>query len=86
MINDIPCNNAPYCISSLSRRVHISSVTASFLSDEFELEPGEGELREDGIRAAGLKTFLIKSVLKAVSIDPITIECVPDPRSRPSLP
>ena len=46
--------------------MHISEVTAKFLSREFELEPGDGDQREDGIRAAGIKTFLVKSVLKPV--------------------
>ncbi len=52
----------------LCRRVHISETTSGFLSGEFDLEPGEGESREDGIRHAGIKTFLIKSVLKPVSV------------------
>jgi len=50
------------------RRVHISATTASFLKGEFELEPGDGESREEGIKRAGIKTFLIKSVVKPVSI------------------
>ena len=46
----------------------MSDRTASFLGEEFELEPGYGETRDDAIKAAGLKTFLIKTVLKQVSI------------------
>ncbi|XP_046574619.1 adenylate cyclase type 3-like [Haliotis rubra] len=45
-------------------RVHISETTKSFLHDEFELERGNGDQREDYIRLLGLKTYLIKSVLK----------------------
>lgn len=51
----------------LFRRVHISEVTSHFLNGEFELEPGDGESREDAIRQAGIKTFLVKSVSKAVN-------------------
>ncbi|XP_067664483.1 adenylate cyclase type 3-like [Haliotis asinina] len=45
-------------------RVHISETTMSFLHDEFELEGGNGDQREDYIRLLGLKTYLVKSVLK----------------------
>ena len=45
----------------------MSDRTASFLGEEFELEPGYGETRDDAIKTAGLKTFLIKKVLKQVS-------------------
>ncbi len=67
------CNNTiiylRLCVSVSSMccsRVHISHVTASYLNGEFELEPGEGEMRDDGIRSAGIKTYLIKSVNKPV--------------------
>ncbi|XP_064651724.1 adenylate cyclase type 3-like [Lineus longissimus] len=45
-------------------RVHISEVTSSFLKGEFELENGDGESREEAIKKAGIKTYLIKSVIK----------------------
>ena len=45
-----------------------------FLNGEFELEAGEGDVREEALRMAGIKTYLIKSVLKPVSIhDRITL-------------
>lgn len=51
----------------ISRRVHISEKTLSFLSGEFEVEPAFGEKREEALRIAGLKTYFIKKVLKPVS-------------------
>ena len=65
----IHCKQKQFTFFFSFRRVHISERTSSFLSGEFDLEPGEGESREDGIRQAGIKTFLIKSVLKPVSIE-----------------
>ena len=55
------------CSHCSFRRVHISEVTSQFLNGEFELEPGDGESREDAIRQAGIKTFLVKSVCKPVN-------------------
>ena len=55
------------CSQCTFRRVHISEVTSQFLNGEFELEPGDGESREDAIRQAGIKTFLVKSVCKLVN-------------------
>ncbi|XP_071958520.1 adenylate cyclase type 3-like [Antedon mediterranea] len=43
-------------------RVHISQATYECLSDEFEVEPGEGETRSDYIKLQNIKTYLIKSV------------------------
>ena len=48
-------------------RVHISSSTATCLMGEFELEHGEGDTREDGIKQAGIKTYLIKRIIKPVN-------------------
>ncbi|XP_041375220.1 adenylate cyclase type 3-like [Gigantopelta aegis] len=45
-------------------RVHISQTTKQFLKDEFELEPGNGDQREDYIRFLGINTYLVKSVLQ----------------------
>ncbi|XP_013418090.1 adenylate cyclase type 3-like [Lingula anatina] len=45
-------------------RVHISQSTADFLDGEFELEPGEGDTREEAIKQAGIKTYLVGTVLK----------------------
>ena len=59
-----PTNDCSQCSF---RRVHISEVTSQFLSGEFELEPGDGESREDALRQAGIKSFLVKSVSKAVN-------------------
>ncbi|KAL3280646.1 hypothetical protein HHI36_003882 [Cryptolaemus montrouzieri] len=50
--------------SGMAGRVHISATTLSFLSGEFEVEPGYGEKREEALRIAGLKTYFIVSVLK----------------------
>ncbi|KAG5865751.1 hypothetical protein JTB14_034129 [Gonioctena quinquepunctata] len=50
--------------SGLPGRVHISDSTLSFLSGEFEVEPGYGEKRDESLRTAGLKTFFIVRVLK----------------------
>lgn len=49
------------------RRVHISEKTYSYLNDEFEVEPGFGEKREEALRLAGIKTFFIVKALKPVS-------------------
>lgn len=52
------------------RRVHISEKTLQCLNGEFEVEPAFGEKREESLRAAGLKTYFIKKVLKPVSKKP----------------
>ena len=49
------------------RRVHISEKTMSFLNGEFEVTDGDGASREEAIRLAGIKTYLIVKVLKPVS-------------------
>ncbi|KAG1693334.1 Adenylate cyclase type 3 [Nymphon striatum] len=48
----------------LPGRVHISEKTLSFMNGEFEVCPGDGETREEAIRLAGIKTYLIVKVLK----------------------
>ncbi|UYV81739.1 ADCY3 [Cordylochernes scorpioides] len=48
----------------LPGRVHISDKTLGFLNGEFEVTPGDGGSREEAIRLAGMKTFLITKVLK----------------------
>ena len=48
----------------LPGRVHISESTSSFLNGEFELEDGLGYQREETIRSANIKTYLIVKVLK----------------------
>ncbi|CAH1175806.1 unnamed protein product [Phaedon cochleariae] len=58
--------------SGLAGRVHISDSTLSFLSGEFEVEPGFGEKRDESLRTAGLKTYFIVRVLKP--FQPITQE------------
>ncbi|KAK7574269.1 hypothetical protein V9T40_011460 [Parthenolecanium corni] len=50
--------------SGLPGRVHISEKTYSYLNDEFEVEPGFGEKREEALRLAGIKTFFIVKALK----------------------
>ncbi|XP_065226865.1 adenylate cyclase type 3 [Planococcus citri] len=50
--------------SGLPGRVHISEKTYSYLNDEFEVEPGYGEKREEALRLAGIKTFFIVKALK----------------------
>lgn len=49
--------------SGKAGRVHISNKTLSFLNGEFEVEPANGERREEALRNAGLKTFFITKVL-----------------------
>ncbi|XP_058795491.1 adenylate cyclase type 3 [Phymastichus coffea] len=46
--------------SGKAGRVHISNVTLSFLNGEFEVEEGFGELREEALAKAGIKTYFIK--------------------------
>ncbi|XP_033108181.1 adenylate cyclase type 3-like [Anneissia japonica] len=43
-------------------RVHISQTTYDCLSDDFEVEPGDGETRSDYIKMQNMKTYLIKPV------------------------
>ncbi|XP_076329995.1 adenylate cyclase type 3-like [Tachypleus tridentatus] len=50
--------------SGLPGRVHISDKTLSFLNDEFEIIPADGASREETIKLAGIKTYLIVGVLK----------------------
>lgn len=45
-------------------KVHISEKTLDFLNGEFEVKDGDGASREEAIRIAGVKTYLIVSVLK----------------------
>ena len=46
----IPCpHDAVNC-----RRIHISAATKDYLDDQFELEDGHGESREDALRLAGV--------------------------------
>lgn len=49
--------------------VHISETTLSFLDGEFEVKDGDGASREEAIRLAGVKTYLIVKVLKEVCHD-----------------
>ncbi|XP_002734095.1 adenylate cyclase type 3 [Saccoglossus kowalevskii] len=42
-------------------RVHISDSTYECLSQDFISEPGDGDLRNDYIKARGIKTYLIKA-------------------------
>lgn len=44
--------------------VHISEKTFSFLNGEFEVKDGDGASREEAIRLAGIKTYLIVSTIK----------------------
>lgn len=53
--------------------VHISEKTYSFLNGEFEVKDGDGASREEAIRLAGVKTYLIVKVLKQVSSLPIPL-------------
>ena len=45
-------------------KVHISEKTYSFLGGEFEVIDGDGASREEAIRLAGIKTYLVTKVLK----------------------
>ncbi|XP_076348180.1 adenylate cyclase type 3-like [Tachypleus tridentatus] len=59
----------------LPGRVHISERTLSFLNDEFEVIRGDGASREEAIKLAGIKTYLIVGVLKpypAGTLDDVT--------------
>ena len=51
------------------RRVHISEATAKALNGQFELEPGDGEERDDYIRNSEIKTFL-------VAVPEVSIICI----------
>lgn len=53
-------------IICVSRRVHISEKTLSFLNGEFEVEPGYGERREEALKMASIKTFFIIKTIKPV--------------------
>ncbi|OXU30600.1 hypothetical protein TSAR_007812 [Trichomalopsis sarcophagae] len=50
--------------SGRAGRVHISNVTLSFLSGEFEVEPAYGEQREEALQKAGITTYFIVKALK----------------------
>ncbi|ESO98551.1 hypothetical protein LOTGIDRAFT_142752, partial [Lottia gigantea] len=50
--------------SGVPGRVHISHKTKNFLTDEFELEPGNGQDRDDVLRMNNIVTYLVKGVLK----------------------
>ncbi|XP_011505214.1 PREDICTED: adenylate cyclase type 3-like [Ceratosolen solmsi marchali] len=50
--------------SGRAGRVHISNVTLSFLSGEFEVEPAYGEKREEALQKAGITTYFIVKALK----------------------
>lgn len=45
-------------------KVHISEKTYSYLDGEFEVIDGDGASREEAIRLAGIKTYLVTKVLK----------------------
>ncbi|OQV23681.1 Adenylate cyclase type 3 [Hypsibius exemplaris] len=45
-------------------RVHISETTYACLNGEFEVVPGNGELRNSEIKASSIKTYIIESVIK----------------------
>ncbi|XP_014672748.1 PREDICTED: adenylate cyclase type 3-like [Priapulus caudatus] len=45
-------------------RVHVSDSTCTFLNGEFQLEDGYGEIRDESIKNAGVRTYLISSVIK----------------------
>ncbi|XP_054157897.1 adenylate cyclase type 3-like [Oppia nitens] len=48
----------------LPGRVHISEKTLSFLNGEFEVEDGDGASRDENLRMAAIKTYLIVRVIK----------------------
>ncbi|XP_076456349.1 adenylate cyclase type 3-like [Babylonia areolata] len=50
--------------SGLPARVHISQATKDQLSDQFELEPGFGQDRDDFLRMENVTSYLVKSILK----------------------
>ncbi|KAF4526184.1 hypothetical protein B566_EDAN001867 [Ephemera danica] len=54
--------------SGMKGRVHISERTLGYLDGHFEVEPGQGEKREEALRLAGIKTFFIVRALKPVSV------------------
>lgn len=53
-------------LSLLFSRVHISNRTLEFLNGQFEVEPGDGDVQEEKLRMAGIKTFFITKVLVPV--------------------
>ena len=54
-----------------SRRVHVSERTLGFLKEEFEVEAGHGEKREEILKIAGIKTYFIVRARKPVSLTKI---------------
>ena len=70
------------------RRVHLSEKTASFLNGEFDLEPGEGDTRDDGIKMANIKTYFVRKVIKPVSFiikyDPLLVGVLRSNNRKPS--
>ncbi|XP_072371597.1 adenylate cyclase type 3 isoform X2 [Scyliorhinus torazame] len=49
-------------------RVHISQSTCNCLNGEFELEPGEGETRNEYLREKEIKTYLVVVPLKSTAV------------------
>ena len=65
-------------------KVHISEKTYSYLNGEFEVIDGDGASREEAIRLAGVKTYLVTKVLKEYpegTLDEVKLSSnVPSPR------
>jgi len=43
----------------ICRRVHISNATACILGDQFQLEDGNGQDRDDYLKEKDVKTYLV---------------------------
>ena len=50
------------------RRVHISETTKQLLNGEFDLEPGKGYERDEYLKLVNINTYLIRSIVKPVSL------------------
>ena len=53
------------CLSVYSRRVHISATTYELVRGLYEVEEGNGHLRNEYINQQGIKTYLIVGKVKS---------------------
>lgn len=50
------------------RKVHITKSTLEFLSNQFEVEPGAGHMRDAYLAEHNIETFLIKPKVRKVEL------------------
>lgn len=56
---DTTMTHALNLLSSVLRRVHISSVTLEHLKGSYKVEPGNGQSRDSYLKEHGVVTFLV---------------------------